>query len=73
MVERTLTEWETTEQVTERLHISRPTLYKYLADGLPSHQPGGKGTPRLFDPLEVDEWVRSRCSDLTPGDGAAAA
>lgn len=71
VTQHAVTPWETTNQVLERLHISRPTLYRYLEDGLPSHQPGGPNAPRLFDPHEVDAWVRSRCSDLTPGEDAA--
>jgi predicted DNA-binding transcriptional regulator AlpA len=70
MPERTMTAWETTEQVMKRLHTSRQTLYKYLEAGLPSHQPGGPNSTRLFDPIEVDEWVRSRCSDPSAGEAA---
>lgn len=72
MTEHIVTQWETVEQVRSRLHISRQTLYRYLEDGLPCHQPGGEKGTRLFDPVEVDMWIRSRCSDRTPAAVVAA-
>lgn len=57
--------WLTTEEVMKHLRIgSKHTLRKYRTQGLPAHQVGGQ---HLFDIDEVDAWVRSRCSDLTPG------
>ena len=62
--------WLTTKQIAARLQVSRATLYRYLADGLPSHQAGGKKGDRRYDPDEVDEWIRSRCFAKS-GEGAA--
>lgn len=62
---RQKTVWLTTEEVMAHLRIgSKHTLRKYRALGLPMHDLGGM---HLFDLDEVDVWVRSRCSDLTPG------
>lgn len=49
--------------VCESLGVSRATLYRWVAAGLPSYQPGGPNGRRLFDLEEVQTWVRSRCSD----------
>ena len=38
----------------ERLSVSRATLNRWLAQGLPSQKVGGV---RLFDPKEVEEWI----------------
>jgi excisionase family DNA binding protein len=48
---------------------SKATLRKLRTEGLPVHDLGGM---HRFDRQEVDEWIRSKCSDLTPGEGAAA-
>lgn len=57
--------WLTTDEVMEHLRIgSKVTLRKYRSLGLPVHDLGGM---HLFDIAEVDAWVKSRCSDLTPG------
>lgn len=63
------TRWITTKQVCEHLQISRATLYRWKAEGLPVHS--GRGQLR-FDIQEVDDWLRSRCSDSDAArDGAA--
>src|SRR5688572_32497756 len=53
--------WLTVAETIQRYRISRDTLYRWLAEGLPSHQPGGERCRRWFDPDEVDEFIRSRC------------
>lgn len=61
--------WLTTDEVMKHLRIgSKHTLRKYRQQGLPAHELGGM---HLYDVDEVDGWVRSRCSDLTPGEAAA--
>lgn len=62
--------WMTTAETCAYLRISRPTLYRYIAKGLPSHQPGGVQGPRYFDVLAVDAWIRSKCSAPAPGHDA---
>lgn len=47
---------------------SKTTLRKLREEGLPVHDLGGM---HRFDREEVDAWLRSRCSDLTP-DGDAS-
>lgn len=56
-------------EVSKHLGVHRATVYRWLDDGLPSHQPRGENGRRLFDLEEVDEWLRSRCS---ANDGDAA-
>lgn len=61
--------WLTTDQVMEYLAIgSKQTLRKLRTEGLPTHELAGM---HRFDREEVDEWLRSRCSDPTPGEAAA--
>lgn len=60
----------TAEQVMDMLHIrSKQTLYRYLAEGLPSHQVRSRGR-RLFDPAEVRQWVDSRWTERSAGESA---
>lgn len=66
----TTTEWLTTKQACEHLGIARRTLYNWLDEGLPVHRGRKKGSLR-FDKAEVDDWLRSRCSDNEPGQGVA--
>jgi excisionase family DNA binding protein len=56
----------TVDEALEHLTISRPTLYRWLKLGMPSHQPvpGGR---RLFDPAEIDAWLKVRCTSPSPG------
>jgi len=42
------------QEILECLRISKPTLYKYLKEGLPSKRLGGR---RLFDWEEVKVWI----------------
>lgn len=58
-------------EITRRLGVSRQTLYRWLDAGLPSHQPGGPKGRRLFVPVEVDSWVRARCTSNAPDRKAA--
>lgn len=53
--------------------VSRATLYRYIDDGLPSHQPAGRNGRRLFDQDEIDAWLRNRCSDRVAGHDAEQA
>lgn len=64
--------WVTLSAICDRLGKSPATVHRWIRLGMPKHQPAGKGGDLLFQPDEVDEWVKSRCSDLTPGEGAAA-
>lgn len=41
--------------------ISRGTLDKWLALGLPSRQPSGYKGKRYFIVAEVDAWLANRC------------
>lgn len=56
--------------MAKRLGIARMTLYRWMEAGCPSHQPmpGGR---RLMDPVEVDEWIRLRCTSPAPDQKAA--
>ena len=58
----------TVKQVAELLHVTEQTIYRWLKqpDPIPSHQMAVRGR-RLFDPVEVQEWVRFRCTSPTPG------
>jgi excisionase family DNA binding protein len=65
-LESTPTYWDIGELMS-RLHVkARQTIYRYVElDGLPAHRlPGGA---YLFDPLEVDAWVKSRCTSPDAG------
>lgn len=62
--------WVTLAAISEHVGKSRATIYRWIALGLPKHQPAGKGGDLLFDPEEVDEWVKSRCFAKS-GEGAA--
>lgn len=53
------------DEVGQLLGVSRATVYRYLALGMPSHSPHKRGR-RLFDPLEVQAWVKSRCTRPSP-------
>lgn len=67
---QTATVWLTTEGVMDYLGItSRTTLQSWIDHGLPVHNITARA--RRFDQAEVDEWVRSRCSDPGAGDAAA--
>jgi excisionase family DNA binding protein len=62
--------WLTTTELMAYLKLgSKTTLQKLREQGLPVHDLGGS---HRYDRLEVDDWIRSRCSDLTPGEGHAA-
>jgi excisionase family DNA binding protein len=41
----------------ERLKVSRATLNRWLADGMPSEKLGGV---RLFNPEKVEAWIAAR-------------
>lgn len=56
-----LDELLTFDEIREVLNVSRATLYRWIGEGLPSHQPGGPKGRRLFDPDEVAVWIKSRC------------
>ena len=56
-------------EVATLLGVTRATLYRWMALGLPSHQPGGPNGRRLFDTDEVQAWVKSRCTRPSPGQG----
>jgi predicted DNA-binding transcriptional regulator AlpA len=57
-----------TAQVCQMLGITKPTLYKWMQLGLPSHKPLHR---RVFVPSEVMAWVKGRCIDTAPGNGEA--
>lgn len=61
-----VSDYMSVQDVAKLLGVSRATVYRYVADGMPSHSPGGPKGRRLFDPLEVQEWVKSRCSQPSP-------
>jgi predicted DNA-binding transcriptional regulator AlpA len=47
----------------ERLSVSRATLNRWLAAGLPSEKLGGV---RLFDPEKVKAWIAERSQKSEP-------
>lgn len=63
----------TVKQVAELLHVTEQTIYRWLKqpDPIPSHQVAVRGR-RLFDPDEVQRWVRFRCIEPTPGQDVAS-
>lgn len=63
MRDTTHTQWVGVKDTAEHIGVSRATLYRYLAAGLPSHQITGANGRRFFDLAEVDAWLRSRCTD----------
>jgi predicted DNA-binding transcriptional regulator AlpA len=58
-------------EIRAALRISEPTLYRYLADGMPSHQINARGR-RYYDLEEVRAWVMSRCTSPVPDQTAAS-
>lgn len=62
------THYQTVQQVADLLHVQPVTIYRWLKlpDPIPSHQVTPRGR-RLFDPTEVQAWVKSRCTSPTPG------
>lgn len=58
-------------EVCEYLGISHPTLYRWMKQGLPSHQINPPRGRRLFDRGEVDAWIYSRCTARDAGEGVA--
>lgn len=42
--------------VMKFLGISRPTVYRFIEEGMPNYKVGGR---RFFDPGELTEWVKS--------------
>lgn len=56
----------TTAEAATHLRMSRDELIRRANAGtIPSHQPGGPGTRRLFDPRELDAWVRGEWAPTT--------
>ena len=49
-------ELRTFDQCCEYLGVSKKTIYKYIAAGLPYMRPLGKGK-KFFDKKKVDNWV----------------
>jgi len=47
----------------ERLSVSRATLNRWLAAGMPSEKLGGV---RLFDPEKVNAWISARSQKSEP-------
>lgn len=63
----TLPRFLTIPEVMAMLRIrSKVTLAKYVKAGLPAHQMVKNGQI-LFDPAEVETWVKSRCTSPDPG------
>lgn len=64
------------DEVARRLNVHRRTVERWVKmpdDPMPAHKLGpGRTAAYRFDWDEVDAWFRSRCSDRTAGDGAAA-
>ena len=58
--------WVKTAAVLDHLDISEPTLYRWIAAGLPCHR-GPTGGRYYFDLVEVDEWLKSRSTEPAPG------
>ncbi len=58
----------TVKQVAALLHVTEQTIYRWLKqpDPIPSHQVAVRGR-RLFDPAEVQEWIRFRCTSPDAG------
>ncbi len=54
------------KEICAHVGVSRPTLYSYMEQGLPSHQPAGEKGRRLFDSAAVDAWIRNRWSAPAP-------
>ncbi|MDH4619951.1 helix-turn-helix domain-containing protein [Brevibacillus sp. AY1] len=45
-----------TSEIMVYLGISRPTLTRYIRQGMPVHRPSPR--KNLFDPVEVDAWIK---------------
>ena len=65
-------QYMTLQQVADMFQVQQVTIYRWLKlpDPIPSHQVAKRGR-RLFDPVEVQEWVRFRCTSPTPGQDVA--
>jgi excisionase family DNA binding protein len=62
----------TATEVCEALRISRPTLSRWMKDGMPAHQVNPNRGRLFFDLAEVNDWIKSRCSSPTPGQEAVS-
>jgi len=49
--------WERLSDLKDRLHVSEVTVRRWLRRGLPHSKVGGM---LLFDPAEVDAWIRAQ-------------
>jgi excisionase family DNA binding protein len=60
--------------VAEYLDVTARTIDRWIREeGLPVHRLGsGPQARKRFYRSEIDEWVRSRCSDNTPRNGGRA-
>ena len=61
-------QYQTVQEVADLLQVQPVTIYRWLKleDPIPSHQVRPRGR-RLFDPTEVQAWVRSRCTSPDAG------
>ena len=58
-------------EVCEYLGISHPTLYRWMKQGLPSHQISSPRGRRLFVRAEIDGWICSRWTERAAGETAS--
>lgn len=56
------TVWVDTAGIGEHLHVSRSTVRRYVAAGMPAHRPPTGGHWR-FDVDEVDAWMHTQSRD----------
>ena len=61
-----ITRYMTVQQAADMPSVQPVTIYQVCPEPIPSHQVTPRGR-RLFDPDEVHEWVRFRCTSPAPG------
>lgn len=62
----------TATEVAERLHVSRPWLYRAAREGkIPSVRLGGDDGPLRFVSEDVDAWLERMRAAWQPGDSSA--
>ena len=49
--------WQRLSDLKDRLHVSEVTVRRWVRRGLPHSKVGGM---LLFDPAEVDAWIRAQ-------------
>ncbi len=51
---------KTLAEVAEWYEVSERTMHNWISEGLALHHKGGKGSPHLFNTVDVHKWLQIR-------------